>query len=156
MNLGFLARNFEISRRKFVAVTLLNMGSLAWFFMLYFNNKDISALMTTNNPDWVKYSIGLILFLGFAILIAVVISFIGRQINRRKLLTTSVLLGTSSTILMAFLEGTIPAAVLFSLAGLSLGLGLPSSLSLVADYTVVEDRARVSGILIFGTFIVKV
>jgi MFS family permease len=54
---------------------------------------------------------------------------------------------------MALLQGTIFAAVLGFLAGMSLGLGLPGSVALVADYTVVEERARVSGIVILATFI---
>jgi len=35
-----------------------------------------------------------------------------------------------------------------------LGLGLPTSTALVADYTNTEERARISGIVILGTFII--
>jgi hypothetical protein len=38
--------------------------------------------------------------------------------------------------------------------GMSLGLGLPSSMALVANNTVVENRGRTSGIIILGTFII--
>jgi len=37
---------------------------------------------------------------------------------------------------------------------MSLGLVLPSSMALVADYTIVENRGRVSGMIILSTFIV--
>ena len=38
------------------------------------------------------------------------------------------------------------------LAGVSFGLGFPSSLAFLADSTTVEERARVSGVVILTTF----
>jgi MFS family permease len=154
VNLGFLTEDLKISRRKFAAATLLNLGILAWFFLLNIHMPDIFAAITLNDPFWGYYNIGPILFIGFTIFWALTASFIGERISRRKLLVFSIFLGTFSTILMTLLQGTISAAVLSSLAGMSLGLGLPGSVALVADYTVVEERARVSGIVILGTFIV--
>jgi MFS family permease len=153
LNLGFLTEDLKISRRKFAAATLLNLGTLAWFFLLVIYMPDIFAVITLNDPFWGQY-IGPILFIGFTIFWSVTASFIGERISRRRLLVFSIFLGTFSTILMTLLQGTIFAAVLGSLAGMSLGLGLPGGVALVADYTVVEERARVSGIVILGTFIV--
>ena len=45
------------------------------------------------------------------------------------------------------------AAISSLFLGVSLGLGLPTSTALVADYTFTEERARVSGIVVLGTFI---
>ena len=55
---------------------------------------------------------------------------------------------------MAFLEGPFSASILISLIGTSLGLGMPSSMALVADCTVVENRGRASGTIVLGTFII--
>ena len=141
------------SRFKFAAVTLLNLGTFSWFFIFVFCFDDISAVLTPNTPGWGAI-VGNSLFYGFTIFWAIAVSFIGGKINRRKLLFTSIILGIFSTILMAFLEGPFFASILISLMGTSLGLGMPSSMALVADYTVVDNRGRASGIIVLGTFIV--
>jgi MFS family permease len=143
----------KISRRKFVAVSLLNIGTLSWFFILTFYISDIFVAMTPNNPIWGLY-VGNSLFYGFAIFWSITISFVGSRINRRYLLFTSIILGVISTALLALFQGTFLASILSVLLGTSLGLGLPSSMALVADYTIVDNRGRVSGIIILGTFIV--
>jgi len=150
--LEFLAAS-KTNRRKFIAVTLLNLGTLSWFFLLIFYISDIFAVMTPNNPIWGLY-IGNSLFYGFAIFWSIATSFIGSRINRRYLLFSSIILGLISTALLGLLEGTFFASILSVLLGTSLGLGLPSSMALVADYTIVDNRGRVSGIIILGTFIV--
>lgn len=151
MNPGFLAES-KIGRGKFVAVILLNLGTLAWFFILIFNMEDLFAALTPNTPNWGNY-VGNSLVYGFTIFWSIAISFIGRRINRRKLLFTSIILGMFSTVLLAFVEGPFFASILSSLMGTSLGLCLPSIMALVADYTVAENRGRTSGIVILGTFI---
>ena len=143
----------KINRRKFVAVTLLNLGTLSWFFILIFYISDIFAIMTPNNSIWGLY-VGNSLFYGFAIFWSIAISFIGSRLNRRYLLFTSIILGIISTALLGLLQGTFFASILSVLLGTSLGLGLPSSMALVADYTIVDNRGRVSGIIILSTFIV--
>ncbi len=55
--------------------------------------------------------------------------------------------------MIAFAQRTIFEFICL-LLGTSLGLGLPSSMAIVADYTVVEERGRVSGIIILATFII--
>jgi len=152
LNFEFLAAS-KTNGRKFVAVALLNIGTLAWFFILIFYISDIFAVMTPNNPIWGLY-IGNSLFYGFAIFWSIAISFIGSRINRRYLLFTSIILGIISTALLGLLHGTFFASILSVLMATSLGLGLPSSMALVADYTVVDNRGRVSGIIILGTFVV--
>ena len=153
MNLGFLTDDLKISRRKFAAVTLLNSGTLAWYFLLIINISYIFSTITMNDPFWSYYWIGQTLFLGSAIFWAIIGSFAAGRMNRRKLLTSWITLGTLSTILLILSQGTIFAAAASILLGLSMGLGLPSSTALIADYTVAEERARVSGTIILGTFI---
>jgi MFS family permease len=152
LNLGFLTES-KINRRKLASVMLLNLGTLSWFFV--FNNYviEIFQTLTPNTPDWGAI-VGNSLFYGSAIFWSIAISFISRRIHRRKLLLTSIILGIFSTVLLGLLEGTFFASILSSLLGMSFGLGLPSSLALVADYTVVENRGRLSGIIVLGTFVI--
>jgi MFS family permease len=152
LNPGLLLES-KIDKGKIAAVTLLNIGTLSWFFALNNYMADIFAALVPNIPDWGLY-VGNSLIYGFAIFWSITISFIGGRINRRKLLFTSIILGIFSTVLLGFLEGPVFAAILSSLMGTSLGLVLPSSMALVADYTIVENRGRVSGMIILSTFIV--
>lgn len=145
--------NFTISSRKFLAALLLNAGTLAWFFLLFLSISDISAAVTMNDAFWSDYQIGEILLFGFAIFWAIIGSAIGGRISRRKLLVSSILLGTFSTMLLSISQGTIIAAIILFFLGMSFGLGFPSSMAFMADNTAIEERARVSGIVILGTFI---
>ena len=115
--------------------------------------EDIFVTLNLNTPTWANF-VGNSIVYGFAIFWSIAISFIGSRINRRKLLFTSIVLGVSSTILLAFVEGPLFTSIVSSLMGMSLGLGLPSSMALVANNTVVENRGRTSGIIILGTFII--
>jgi MFS family permease len=156
LNLGFLTRDLRISSRKFLAAILLNSGTLAWFFLLIYYLKEFFPAISLNDPLWSSYQIGECLFFGSAIIWAIVNSVIGSRINRRYILGSSILLGTFSTMLAAVVQGTFFAAIISFLLGMSLGLGLPSSMAVVADYTVVEERARVSGTVILGAFILAI
>lgn len=113
---------------------------------------DIFKAVTPSNLAWWSTG-GNALFYGAIIFFSVAISFLIRKINRRMLLFTSVLLGIFSTILLAFLEGVFFATILSILLGASIGLFLPSSMALVGDYTIVENRGRASGIIILSTFV---
>ena len=154
MNLGFLSTS-KVDKSNFAAVMLLNLGTLSWFFIFNSYMDDIFVNLNLNTPEWAA-EVGNSLIYGFTIFCSIAISFIGSRINRRKLLFTSVILGIFSTVLLAFVKGPIFTSILSSLMGISLGLFLPSSMALVADNTVVENRGRASGIIILGTFIIAV
>lgn len=155
MNLKILTEDLKISRRKIIALTLLISGTLAWFFLLSGYLYDIFTNMTPTEPLWKNYfNIGQGLFYGFAIFSAVIGGFIGKTIDRRKLLITWILLGTFSTLLPVFFHGPIFLIISSSLLGISLGLGLPISMAFLGDCTVVEERARISGLIILTTFLI--
>ena len=154
--MSFLTKDLKISSRKLAAVTLLNSGTFAWFFVIILNIKNVFERITFGDPFWVGGGTGgfsQILFFGSAIFWAIVGSLVGRKLDRRKLLFSWITLGVFTTILLNLVQGTEWAAILSFLLGVSLGLGLPTSTALVADYTYTEERARVSGIVILGTFI---
>ena len=153
LNLGFSITDLQISRGKLLAAILLNSGTLACFFLLIMYLQDIYAAMTLNDPLWSTNEFSSALFFGFTILWSIIGSFIGGQTRRRRILATSILLGIFSIVLMAFVQGTFFAPIISFGLGASMGLGLPSSIAFVADSTKVEARARVSGIIILGTFV---
>jgi MFS family permease len=153
LNLKFLTKDLKVSRRKFAAVTILTSGTLAWFFLLNLYLSDIFKSIAPNEPTWAYFNVGQILCYGFTIFWAVIGSFISKGINRCGLLISWILLGALSTIFLALFQGPIFVVISSLLLGLSLGLGFPIIMAFVADSTVIEERARVSGIIIVGTFV---
>jgi MFS family permease len=146
--------DFNISPRKFASATLLTSGTLAWFFLLNtseYQGPRIFQSMTPNDPFGAYLS--QILFFSSAVFWSILGSFVGRKTNRRKFLFSWILIGVIITILLPFLQGTFLCILCSVFLGLSLGLGLPSSLSFIAETTVPEERGRVSGIIIFLTFV---
>jgi len=154
VNLRFLTKDLKVSRRNILASTLLISGTLSWFFLINGTIIDIFTSITPNEPLSSNYfNLGQGLFYGFAILSAIIGSFIGKTISRRKLLLTWILLGTFSTLLLTFSQGIIFLIISSMLLGISLGWGLPISIAFLADCTVIEERARIAGIVILATFI---
>ena len=124
-------------------------GSLAWsFFVLYaYENSFIDFKM----EPFLVY-LGFSFLLGFGALSAIVGSVISGKTDRRKLLLWWTTLGVISSASVAFLSGTL--FLLSSvLLGISLGLGYPYFTSFLADCTVIEERARISGLVILATFL---
>jgi MFS family permease len=152
LNLGSFYAS-KVNKSNFAAVMLLNLGTLSWFFIFIFFMEDIFVYLNLNTLAWANF-VGNSLFYGFAIFWSMAVSFIGSRINRKKLLFVSIILGIVSTVFLVFAKGPISTSIVSSLMGMSLGLGLPSSMALVANNTVVENRGRASGIIILGTFII--
>jgi MFS family permease len=146
----FLTGDIRIPSRRFVAVTFVTSGILAWFFLLEVYFVDIFSSFT-GNPFWVF--IGEATFFGFGAFSALIGSVISEKVNRRKLLWSSITLGVLTTASLAVFQGIVFSLLSSVLLGISLGLGFPCSTALLADCTVVEERARVSGIIVLVTFI---
>ena len=83
--MSFLTKDLKISSRKLAAITLLNSGTLAWFFVFIINMADAFESITFGDPLWVG-GLGQVLFFGSAIFWAIIGSLVGRKIDRRKLL----------------------------------------------------------------------
>ena len=86
--------------------------------------------------------------------------FISRKVEKRNanriFLFSWITLGVLSTILLILSQQTIFMPFLSILLGFSLGIGLPTSMAFIADYSHVDERARVSGLTIFTTFILAI
>lgn len=150
MNLGFLTQGSTISFRRFVAVTIVTSGTLSWYFLL---NMYFEAIFGNLAGDEFWVYIGLAIFLSCGALSAIVGSAISGKISRRKLLWSWITLGIFATASLAVFQGIAFAIFCSVLLGLSLGLGFPSCAALLADYTIVEERARIAGIIILETFV---
>ena len=151
MSIKFSKISFEISMNKLAFVIFLVSGTLGWFFLLNIQAIEIFSSFVPNNPFWLSF--GQILFYGFAIFWGGVGVSIGGRVDRRKLLLTWIALGVVTTALLPFFHGPVFSIIFSSLLGLSLGLGLPCSTAFIAECTVAEERARVSGIILFLSFI---
>ena len=92
-------------------------------------------------------------FYAFASISAVVGVIVGNKINRRLFLISWVILGISSTLTLLFFSGYIFSVIISVFFGISLGLGLPTSLACMADSTDVGERGRVSGAIVLASFI---
>ena len=149
MHQKFVAVSTAINSRKTVAVIILVSSSLAWsFFILY--AYDFIFKSFTNDILWVY--VGEAIFLSSATVSAIVGSLIGGKVNREKFLVVWITLGILASIFPAVFPETIfnLSSVLF---GISIGLGYPCFTAYFADCTKIEERARVSGIVILVTFL---
>jgi MFS family permease len=151
LNFNFLKGDLRVSSKRFAAATLLTSGTLAWFFLIQFNVGDI-FISSSQNP-FSAYYVQVILFYGFGAISAIAGSLVSRKVDNRKFLLLWIVLGILSTALMSIFRDTILALFSSVLLGVSLGLGLPSSMAFIADSTTVEERGRVSGTTILGTFL---
>jgi MFS family permease len=142
-----------VQKRKFLAATFLISGTLSWFFILNLTLFGNYNSITWNEPNWIYYNVGQLLFYGFAVFSALLGGLFARRIERSKLLFYWITLGVVSTISLLAFQNSPLLAISSVLLGFSLGFGLPSSLAFMAECTAVEERGRVSGVIILATFV---
>ncbi|MGD9131950.1 MAG: hypothetical protein PVH73_10330 [Candidatus Bathyarchaeota archaeon] len=150
MNFRFLLGDITIPLRRLLVSTVITSGTLSWFFFIDYHFTDI-FLNFISDSFWI--GVGRALFFGFGAFSAIVGSVISAKINRRKLLLSWITLGVFATASLAIFQGIGFVLLFGTLLGISLGLGFPSGMALLADYTNVEERARITGIVILETFV---
>jgi MFS family permease len=156
LNLGSLSQDAKISSRQLAISVLPTSGTLAWFFFLnVIGGKDDwrAIFMSLTSTDSSSAYFGTLLFFSSAVFWGLLGSLLSKRIGRRKLLFSWILVGVIVSSILPFFQGTLLSILASILLGFSLGFGLPSSMALVADYTGVEERGRVSGIIILLAFI---
>jgi MFS family permease len=151
MNFQFFTGHLTISSRRFIAVTFLTSGTLAWFFLLQVYIDDI-FFGITQDDFWVEMCRAL--FFGFGIFSSLAGGLIAKKLDRKKFFLPWIVLGIISTASLALIQGIVYCVISSILLGLSLGFGLPASMAFLADFTTVEERGRVSGTTILETFII--
>ena len=150
LKFGFLTKDLRISQRKFGAATFLASGALAWYFLI---SIYLPSILSTMTPDITLQITGQVVFFVTGIVSAVIGSLISQKINLRKFLFSWITLGVVSTAALSLSLGTIFSIFTTFILGLSLGLGLPSSLAFLADCTIVEERGRIAGTTILTSFL---
>ncbi len=146
-----MRKNIRISSRSLIAVIAATSGTLSWFFMLEVYFASI-YLTITNNQFWVFASEAI--FFGSSVLFALVGGNLSDKINRKNFFAISIAVGVFASASMAIFQGIAFSLIISILLGLSLGFSFPISTAWLADRTIVEERARVCGIVVLGTFII--
>jgi MFS family permease len=95
----------------------------------------------------------LMMFYGSAATSAIIGSAISKSVNRRKLLAGWIIYSIIVNVLLAVSRDATFLLPLSILLGISLGFGIPSCQALLADRTLMGERARVSGLIILITFL---
>ena len=142
--------SIKISPRKFFAVTILISGTLAWFFLIQMYFFEIFSRYSVD-VSWTYF--GLFLFYGVGVLSAIIGSSVSEKVNRRKLVFLWIVFGVVVTVSLTMFQGEVFTLIFGVLLGISFGFGFPSCAALLADFTVPEERAKVSGVVILTTFI---
>jgi MFS family permease len=151
LDLRLFTKGTKITLKKLMAITILVASSLSWSFFVLFSFENVFISVVSNK--FLVY-VGQALFLGFGAISAIIGSLISERVSRRKFLWSWITLGTiASASILAFSE-TDFIWVSSSLLGISLGLGYPSFTAALGDCTEIEERARVSGLIIFVTFVI--
>ncbi len=151
MNFGALSADFKISRRNFLAVTLLSASTWAWFLVVFSYWDDIFTQSVNLDAFWIK--VAQAVFVGVSVLSVLIGSFVVGKVNIRKFLWSWIALGILSTASLAILHGVIFSIIVSVLLGISLGLGFPSCMGFLSNYAAPEERGRVAGSIFFETFI---
>jgi len=136
------------SRRDFFLVFIPMFYSFAWFYMTLLM---IERFLTTFKVPSTEASLIWLIYYS-ALLGSSIIGSIPSQIRRLRFLYSWMIMGTISSLLPALLGGTMTYAWSFML-GVSFGLGIPFCLAFFTDYSTVENRGRMSGIIFLATYL---
>jgi MFS family permease len=135
-----------ISRKEFFTVFILLFNSFTWFYMTILTVDSIIKDTNMALTIWTIYYMAIVSS-------SLVGSILANKIKRLNILYFWMALGTVTSLSpiltkdIFILYTSIPSLLL----GVSVGLGMPSSLSYFADSTLVENRGRVSGIIFLVT-----
>jgi MFS family permease len=146
-----LTQDVKISIRKLAAVTILSTSLLSWFYLTWTYFSEIFQGLGSS-LFWLY--VGQAVFFVSVAFSAITGSVMSEKISRRKFLWSWTAFGVLVTALAPFFQGLLFSLFFAALLGVSFGLGFPSCVSFLADSTVIEERARVSGIFILAVFIV--
>ena len=152
-----MSKASSFSPRRILPGSIVVSGTLAWFFLIQYTITDMFESFSSN--PFLEY-VNAPIFYSSAIFSAMLGVFVSGKVEKRNanriFLFFWITLGVLSTILLIISQQTIFMPFLSILLGFSLGIGLPTSMASIADYSRVEERARVSGLTIFATFILAI
>ena len=150
MVLDLISRSLGISSRKLWISSLINSSIISWYLFLAHINMQNIFQNFTSQESWILVASSSFYFSG--VLSAIIGSTLSNRIDRKKLLWVWTTLGVISSGLLIFFQNEFYILIFGPLLGISLGFGFPYCSSLFVEYTTVENRGRVGGIIIFLTF----
>jgi MFS family permease len=135
-------KDIGTSRRDFFLLFTLLFNVFTWFYM-------VLVLMDGMQADPANISAFRAVFYIAILGSAISGSLFSEKIRRVDFLYFWMFLGIiSSFLLIPFVDVSAGyLSIVFVLLGISLGLGMPSSLAYLADYTQLENRGRISGVI---------
>ena len=146
-----MSETSSFSPRRLLPITIVASGTFAWWFLITLYFEDIYSNLVVDQ-FWIYVLAAL--FYGLGALSAIPGSMIGERMNRRKFLVFCFTFGVLATLLLLFVGQNLVFALLSStLLGISLGLGFPSCMAVLADCTSNKERARFSGTIVLETFV---
>lgn len=152
-----MSKASSFSPRMILPGLIVVSGTLAWFFLIQYTITDMFESFSSN--PFLEY-VNAPIFYSSAIFSTMLGIFISGKVEKknanRTFLFFWITLGLLSTIMLILTQQTIFMPFLSVLLGFSLGIGLPTSMAFIADYSHIEERARFSGLTIFVTFILAI
>lgn len=139
-----------IVRKDFLAVFILLFNVFAWFYMtLMMINSILNVLNVSYTQNFIVWTAYYVTIIGSGI----VGSILSNKISRLKFLYLWMILGVVTSSLPALLNNftVLHTLIISILLGASFGLGMPSCLAYFADWTLVENRGRIGGIVFLTT-----
>jgi len=149
MPVGF-SKEHVIVRKDFFIVFILLFNTFAWFYMtLIMIDNVLTSLSVTYTQNLIIRAAYFISIVGSSI----VGSALSNKISRLNFLYLWMILGivTSSVFVLLNNFTVIHILIFCILLGISFGLGMPSCLAYFTDYTPIENRGRISGIIFLTT-----
>jgi MFS family permease len=138
----------RVDKKKYFAVFVLAITALAYYYIMTNVLTDFTNGLAYSEKSLIMaaYYVGV----GIAATIGAFLS--GRFVRRRSLLFSWLLFSMVSLLLSLLVGGAAANAVaMVSLIwGLSVGLGMPSSMAFFADATQIERRGKIGGLLAFA------
>jgi len=141
-----------ISIKDFFIVFILLVNALAWFFMsptvIDGTLEGINVSKTQDVLIWSAYY-------GSIVISSIIGSIIANKVNRFKFIYAWIAIGIATSVVPILYSSFtwIDCLIISILLGSSFGLGIPSCLSYFADITKVENRGRISGIILLTIYI---
>jgi len=135
-------------RKDFFIVFILLFNAITWLYMIIVMIENVLSSLNVGYTQsliiWTTYYVTLI---GSGI----AGSILSKKINRLIFLYLWMILGAVTSLLPVMLgvSTVIHALIISILLGVSSGLGIPSCWAYFADHTLVENRGRIGGIILF-------
>jgi MFS family permease len=147
--LGKFFEELHISTKDFCIVFVLLVNAFAWF---YITPTIIDTILGGIYPTATQEIIVQSAYYSSIVVSSIIGSILANKINRLKFIYAWTLMGIAASVAPLLISSFtwITCVIISIFLGGSFGLGIPSCLSYFVDVTQVENRGRISGIMLFS------